>query len=293
MRSGAIAFRPYWPNDNVAPEVAVPWIRPLCAFRNFVFFGCIMALSPQTFRNFLGRCGIATGPSALAFGHLLVLGHRIVLEDLALEDPDLDAAGAERRECGRNAVVDVGAKRMQRHAAFAIPLHARDFRAAQTTRAVDADAFGAQTHRRLHGALHGAAECDAALELLGDRFGDQRRIELGLADFDDVDDDVGIGDVGDFLAQLVDVGALLADHHTRTRRVNGDAALLVRALDHDLGDSRLLELLVQDLADLDVLVQQLAVLVLAGKPAGIPGPVDAETQPDRIDFLTHRILPRP
>jgi hypothetical protein len=27
----------------------VPWIRPLCAFRNFVFFGCIMALRPQTF----------------------------------------------------------------------------------------------------------------------------------------------------------------------------------------------------------------------------------------------------
>src|SRR5207253_9827278 len=86
---------------------------------------------------------------------------------------------------------------------------------------------------------------------------------------------------------------LLADHHARTRRVDGDAALLVRTLDHDAGDGRLLELLVQDLADLDVLVQQLAVLVLAGIPAGIPGPVDAETQPDRIDLLTHRFLPRP
>src|ERR1700744_6440176 len=112
-RSVSIAFSPNWPNDNVAPEVAVPWIRPLCAFRNFVFFGCIMALSPQTFCNFSGRCGIATGPSALAFGHLLVLVHRIVLEDLALEDPDLDAAGTERRERGRDAIVDVGAKRVQ------------------------------------------------------------------------------------------------------------------------------------------------------------------------------------
>jgi len=44
----------------------------------------------------------------------------------------------------------------------------------------------------------------------------------------------------------------------------------------------LLQFLVQDLADLDVLVQQLAVFGLAGEPAGIPGPVDAETQPDRI-----------
>src|ERR1700744_5146377 len=102
-RSGAIAFRPYWPNDNVAPEVAVPWMRPLCAFRNFVFFGCIMALSPQTFRNFSGRCRVATRASGLAFGHLLVLGHRIVLEDFALEDPDPHAAGAGRRGRGRHA----------------------------------------------------------------------------------------------------------------------------------------------------------------------------------------------
>src|SRR6185312_16158119 len=44
-----------------------------------------------------------TAAAGLAFGHSLVLGHRIVLEDLALEDPDLDAASAEGRERGRNA----------------------------------------------------------------------------------------------------------------------------------------------------------------------------------------------
>src|SRR5215216_6412107 len=250
-----------------------------------------MALSPQTFSN-VSR-SVAARPCIVALGHLLVLGHRIVLEDFALEDPDLDAAGTERGERGGHAVIDVGAQRVQRHATFAVPLHARDFGAAETARAVDTNAFGAEPHRRLHGALHGAAERDAALELLRNRFGDQGGVELGLADFDDVDDDVGIGDLGDPLAQLVDVGALLADHNARTRRMDGDSALLVRTLDHDARDSRLLELLVQDLADLDVLVQQLAVLVLAGEPAQIPGPVDAETQPDRIDLLTHRILPRP
>src|SRR3954451_1265399 len=290
MRSGAIAFRPNCPNDNVAPEVATPWIRPLCAFRNFVFFGCIMAyaLKPSLLRS----SSVATRPRVVAFGHLLVLGHRIVLEDFALEDPDLDAAGAERGERGRNPVIDVGAQRVQRHAAFAIPFHAGDFGAAETARAVDTNALGAETHRRLHRALHGAAECDAALELLGDRFGDQGGVEFRLADFDDVDDDVGIGDVGNALAQLVDVGALLADHDAGTRRMDRHAALLVRALDHDAGDSRLLELLVQDLADLNVLVQQLAVFVLAGEPTGIPRPVDAETKSDWIDFLTHRSLLR-
>src|SRR6202171_146989 len=171
------------------------------------------ALNPFLFRS----SRVATRPRSVAFGHLLVLGHRVVLKDFTLEDPDLDAAGAERRERGGHAVIDIGAQRVQRHPAFAIPFHARDFGAAETARAVDANAFGAETHRRLHRALHGAAERDAALELLRDRFGDQRGVELRLADFDDVDDDVGGGDVGNPLAQLVDIGALLADHDAGTR----------------------------------------------------------------------------
>ena len=42
------------------------------------------------------------------------------------------------------------------------------------------------------------------------------------------------------------------------------------------------------LADLDVLVQQPAVFGAVGEPAAVPGAVDAEAQPDRIDFLTHQ-----
>src|SRR5262249_34093506 len=153
--------------------------------------------------------------------------------------------------------------------------------------AVDAVALGAEPHRRLHGALHGAAERDAALELLGDRFGDQLRVELRLADLDDVDHHVGVGELGNLLAQLLDVGALLADHHAGPRRLDCHPALLVRALDHDARHRRLLELRVQLLADLGVLVEELAVLVLAGVPARIPGTVDPEAQADRIDLLTH------
>ena len=58
------------------------------------------------------------------------------------------------------------------------------------------------------------------------------------------------------------------------------------------GDGRLLELLVQDLADLDVLVQELAVFLLASEPTGVPGPVDAETQPDWICLLYTSPSPR-
>ena len=42
----------------------------------------------------------------------------------------------------------------------------------------------------------------------------------------------------------------------------------------------------------ELLVQQIGV-VAVGVPAGIPGPVDAEPQSDRIDLLTHHILPKP
>src|SRR4051812_15369651 len=48
---------------------------------------CLSFLS----RSPLGR--VAARTARLALGHLLVLRHRVVLHDLALEDPDFDAAG--------------------------------------------------------------------------------------------------------------------------------------------------------------------------------------------------------
>src|SRR4029453_17527778 len=94
--------------------------------------------------------------------------------------------------------------------------------------------------------------------------------------------------LGELLTQLLDVGALLADDQAGARGMDGDAALLVRALDDALGDRRLLQLVLQVLADLDVLVQQVAVLASVGEPARIPRAVDAEAQADRIDFLAHQ-----
>src|SRR5581483_6532316 len=231
--------------------------------------------------------GVAARAAALAFSQFLVLRHRVVLHDLALEDPDLHAAGSVSRERGGHAVIDVGAQRMQRHAALAIPLHPRDLGAAEPPRAIDADALGAKPHGRLHGPLHGAAEGDAPFELLGDRLGDELGVELRLTDFNDIDDDVRVGQRRHHAAQLLDIGALLADHHAWPRRVNGNAAFLVRALDDDLGYRGLLEQLLQLLANLHILVQQPAVFALAGKPARIPGAVHTEPQSNRIDLLTH------
>src|SRR5690606_31756615 len=97
----------------------------------------------STFTTFVGRrAGGFLGPA-------LVLRHRVVLEDLALEDPHLHTDDAVRRLGLDEAVVDVGAQGVQRHAAFAVPFHPRDLGAAETARHVDADALGAQAHGRL------------------------------------------------------------------------------------------------------------------------------------------------
>src|SRR5215471_8879326 len=265
-------------------------MRPLCALRNLVRIGCSMNYALRAFVTFARSRRVPARPAGLAFGHALILRHRIVLHDLAFEDPNFDAAGAVGRERGGHPVIDVGAQRVQRHAALAIPFHARDLGAAEPPRAIDADAAGAKPHRRLHRALHRPPESDAAFELLRNRFGDQLGVEFGLADFDDVDDDVAVGQRGDLLAQLFDIGALLADDYAGARRMDCDAAFFVRPLDHDLRHRGLLQFRHQRLADFHVLVQQRAIARLAGIPARIPGAVDAETKPDRIDLLTHRVL---
>src|SRR5262245_47571579 len=237
--------------------------------------------------------GLRTGRAAAAcllgrFAQTFVLGHWIVFHDLALEDPHLHAARAVGGLCGRYAVIDIGSQRMQRHTPLAVPLHARDFRAAEPSGAVDADALSAEPHGGLHRALHGAAEGHAALELLGDVVGDELGVDFRLPDLDDVEMDLGVRVAREIRLQLFDVGALLADHNARTRGMNRDAALFVRPFDHDARYAGLFQLVLQVIADLDVLLQELAILLFARVPARIPGAIDAEPKPDRIDLLTHQ-----
>ena len=115
----------------------------------------------------------------------VALGH-----DLALVDPALDADAAGRRARLVEAVVDVGAHRVQRHAAVGVGLGARHLGAAEAAGDLDLDALGAGAHRAGQRALHRAAEGDAVLQLLGDRLRDELRVELGALDLEDVDLDL-------------------------------------------------------------------------------------------------------
>ncbi len=121
-------------------------------------------------------------------------------------------------------------------------LVARHLGAAQTAAATHAHAGGARAHGARQGALHGAAEADAVLELLGDGLGDQHGVELGALDLDDVDLHVLLGHRMDLFAQRVDLRAALADHDARPRGMDVDGHVVLIFADDDARQSGVGEL---------------------------------------------------
>src|SRR3954447_1761749 len=232
---------------------------------------------------FAGR----TDSGGLSLHHQPVLRERVMAENLALEDPHLHAANAISGVRLGLGIIDVAAQSVQRNAALAIPFGARDFGAAKSAGAGDADALSAEAERRLHCALHRAAEGDAALELVGDALRDKLGVDLGLADLNNVEADFRARHLLQLALQLFDVGALLADDHAGARSIDGDAADLGGTLDHHLRDRRLRRLRDDIFADFEVLEQQPPILLAFGEPAAVPGTVDLQAKPDRRGFLTH------
>jgi hypothetical protein len=92
-------------------------------------------------------------------------------------------------------------------------------------------------------------------------------IDFGLAHFFDVDGHRHAQALAEFLLEVLDVLALLADHHARTCRVDGDAGVLGRTLDQDARHRGVLQLGLQVLAHLDVFGQHAGEVTVAGVPA--------------------------
>src|SRR5882724_49508 len=134
---------------------------------------------------------IAIGARGGRCGHVCQVSARVALgHDFALIDPALDADSSERRARLVEAVVDVGAHRVQRHAAVGIGFGAGHLGAAEATGDLDLDALRTGAHCACQRTLHRAAEGDAVLQLLGDRLGDELGVELGTLDLEDVDLDL-------------------------------------------------------------------------------------------------------
>ena len=203
-------------------------------------------------------------------------------KDFALENPDLDPTHAISGVRFGFGIIDMGAQRVQWHTAFTILFDAGNFSTTQTTAAHDLDTFGAESHRRLHRALHGTAEGDTALELVGNALRHELGIDFWLADFDDVERHIRRRHLADRLAQRFNVRALFTDDNTGTRGIDRDAAQLGRTLDHHLRNRSLRQRFHDELADVQIFEQQPAIIGTFRIPAAVPCPVDLEPKPDRI-----------
>src|SRR5947199_5053267 len=258
---GSSAFSPYAPNASVAPRCAVPRIRPRWAFR------------------YLTRLGISTRGVLSRF-------RRRGAQHFALEDPDLHADRSVCRVGGRESVVDVCANRVKRHAAVAVPLLACDLAASQPPRTRDPDAVGAQAQCGGDRLLHGAAKRHALLELERHVLGHELGIELGVDDLLDVEVDLLARPRLQLVLQLLHLRPLPADDDARPGRGDRDPRPVRRALDVDLGDARVIELILDVAPDLHILVQQICV-ALRREPAGAPRPRRTEAEADRMRLLAH------
>src|SRR5690349_8040511 len=234
----------------------------------------------------VGTTAAAGGTGA---GGLLGLALGTGAGDLALVDPDLHADAAEGRAGLVEAVVDVGAEGVQRHAALAVELRARHLGAVEAARALDPDALGTGAHRGLHRLAHGAAELHAARELLGDALGDQLRVDLRALDLEDVELHLLAGELLQLAADAVGLGAAAPDDDARTRGVDVDPDAVTGALDLDLGDAGPLHALGEQLADRDVLAD-VGLVQLVGVPPALVVGGDAQTEAVGVDLLTHQAL---
>jgi hypothetical protein len=182
-----------------------------------------------------------------------ISGIVVLLEVIAVIDPDLDADVALGGLGLGEAVLDPRPQRGQRDAARHVALRPRHLRPGQPARHLDADALGAGLHRRVDGPLHRAAEARTLLQLLGHVLRHQLRIDLRPIHFHRLDLDVPVAQVFEVFRQLIDLLALLADNHADAGRVDEHRHLLARPLDADLANAGAAVALLDELPDLEIL----------------------------------------
>src|SRR5690606_18407489 len=204
IHAGSRACRAKSPKAIVSPPLLMPARRPRCCFLNLTFFGINMMHIPRSGRR----------PT------------RLLLEEIALVDPHLDADDAVGRPRFGETELDVRLQGVQRQPTFLVPLGARDLGTAEPPGHHDLDSLAAEAERRLHRLFHGATERHSTLELAGDRLRNQLRVELGPLNLLNVDVHLAAGLLDQIVAQLVDLRALAADDDAGPRGVDGHPQLV-------------------------------------------------------------------
>src|SRR3984957_10809466 len=169
-----MALRPKSPNERSEPRHALPFMRPRCCLRYLTFFGNNITepsypRGPKPRRYSLAISEASLRPSKSLRGECArrdtLVATLLLLVDVATIDPGLDADDAVRRVRLGEAVVDVGAQRMQRQTALEVPLRAGDLVSVQTAGDANLDALATEAESRVHALTHGATEADALLKL--------------------------------------------------------------------------------------------------------------------------------
>src|SRR5918993_343709 len=198
IHPGSIVFRPYSPKLIEPPRVAVAAApaRAVAVFAVAPGAAAVAALAARL----VDRVGLRAARHG-----------RPRVEDFAAVDPALDADDAVGRVRLGEAVVDVGAQRVQGESPLQVPLAAGDLGAVQTPGDLRLDALGAEAQALFDGLADGAAEGDALLKLRGDLLGLELRVQLRLVHLLNRDQHFSSGARGDVGLELVDLGALATD----------------------------------------------------------------------------------
>jgi len=93
------------------------------------------------------------------------------------------------------------------------------------------------------------------------------------------------GQLFDSGLELGNLGALFADHDSRSRSINPQPDSSGGPLNLDFGNASMVQFLFDETSDLMIFENVVGVL-LAGVPSGVPSFNDTQSQTDRIYFLT-------
>jgi hypothetical protein len=170
-------------------------------------------------------------------------------------------------------------------------LGASNFCSSQTATDNNLDAFGIGTHCLLHRLLHGAAERDALLQLLGDAASHQIGVQLWLADLVDLNFDTFACQSFQLCFEPLNFFTAFANDDARLGGADANCNLVGSGtLDLDRRDCRVDEFLLNGLTDAIILGQDIFVITL-GIPARLPALHHTEPEPYGMYFMSQECPP--